>query len=111
MAPIQALLMAAFLGPADPAEAKMAVPPCPGAKVADFTLPDIHRRPRSLSGYKDKKAFVIVFVGTECPLANLYIPTLAELHKKYAGKGVQFLAINANAQDSFLMVSAHAQER
>jgi mono/diheme cytochrome c family protein len=79
--------------------------------VADFTLPDVHRRPRSLDGFKDKKAFVVVFLGTECPLANLYVPTLIDLHKAYAGKGVQFLAVNANAQDGFTAVAAHAQER
>ncbi len=92
---------------ADPAP----VPPAVGATVARVTLQDIHRRPRSLQGFKDKKAFVVVFVGTECPLANLYVPTLAELHKQYADKGVQFVAINSNLQDSFLTVSAHAQER
>jgi peroxiredoxin len=85
--------------------------PEPGAKVASFTLKDIHRRPRALDGYKDKKAFVIAFVGTECPLANLYFPTLTELHKEYDAKGVQFLAINSNDQDTFIAVSAHAQDR
>ena len=82
-----------------------------GAVVPDFSLKDIHRRPRSLDGFKDKKAFVVVFVDTECPLANLYVPTEIELHRKYAGQGVQFLAINSSSQDSFVTVSAHAQER
>src|SRR5262249_48797866 len=71
----------------------------------------IHRRPRALDDYKDKKALVVVFVDTECPLANLYVPTLIELHTVYAAKGVQFLAINSNLQDSFVKMSAHAQER
>jgi len=82
-----------------------------GAVVPDFSLKDIHRRPRSLDGFKDKKAFVVVFVDTECPLAELYVPTQIELYKEYAGKGVQFLAINSSSQDSFVSVSAHAQER
>ena len=82
-----------------------------GAVVPDFRLKDIHRRPRSLDGFKDKKAFVVAFVDTECPVANLYVPTLIELHRKYADKGVQFLAINSSSQDSFVSVSAHAQER
>lgn len=86
-------------------------PPAPGATVESFSLSDIRRRPRSLDDYKDKKAIVMVFIGTECPLANLYVPTLIELHKEYADKGVQFLAINSNAQDSFVEVAAHAQER
>ncbi len=104
------VVVAVALRPAGQAKAEVAAP-APGAVVADFSLKDIHRRPRSLADFKDKKAFVVVFVGTECPLANLYLPTLIELHKGYSGKGVQFLAINSNVQDGILQVSAHAQER
>ncbi len=105
-----AILTATAVGFPAPDEAKVS-PPAVGAVVPDFSLKDIHRRPRSLDGFKDKKAFVVVFVDTECPLANLYVPTQIELHKEYAGKGVQFLAINSSNQDSFVSVSAHAQER
>jgi peroxiredoxin len=86
-------------------------PPAIGAAVKDFTLPDIHRRPRSLADFKDRKAFVVVFAGTECPVANLYIPTLIALDRKYGGQGVQFLLVNSNRHDPFAVVSAHAQER
>src|SRR5262245_41746586 len=94
-----------------PGAEEQPAPPAPGAVVRDFTLKDIHRRPRSLTGFKARKAFVLVFIGTECPLANLYVPTLVQLHKEYSDKGVQFLAVNSNLQDSFARVSAHAQER
>lgn len=86
-------------------------PPAVGATVSTLALKDIHRRPRSLDGFKDKKALLVVFIGNECRVANLYIPTLVSLQKEYAEKGVQVLAINSNVQDSFLQVSAHAQER
>ncbi len=90
--------------------------PAIGATVEKLSLKDIHRRPRSLDSFKDKKCFAVVFIGNECPLANLYIPTLIELHKKYAEgeyaeRGVQFLAINSNVQDTFVQVAAHAQDR
>jgi peroxiredoxin len=104
-----AFLMAAAVALA-PTEAKIS-PPAVGTAVPDFSLKDIHRRPRSLAGYKDTRAFVVIFVDTECPLANLYVPTEIELHRKYAGEGVQFVAINSSKQDSFVRVSAHAQER
>jgi peroxiredoxin len=87
------------------------VTPTIGAIVPSFALKDVHRRTRSLDQFKDKKAFVVVFVGTECPLANLYMPTLVEMHNAYAEKGVQFIAINSNDQDKFVEVSAHAQDR
>jgi peroxiredoxin len=85
--------------------------PAPGATVPDFSLKDVHRRPRALADFKGKKAFVVVFLDTECPLANLYVPTLLGLHRDFADQGIQLLAINSSAQDSFLRVSAHAQER
>jgi peroxiredoxin len=107
---VLAMLSVAVVTFPAPAEEKT-LPPKPGATVPDFSLQDIHRRPRSLAGFKDKKAFVVVFIGTECPLANVYLPTLIDLHTTYKPKGVQFLAINANSQDSFVAVSAHAQER
>ncbi len=85
--------------------------PAAGAVIADFRLSDIHRRPRSLDSFAGKKAYVIFFIDTECPVAALYVPTEIALHRKYAGKGVQFIAIDSSGQDSFVDVSAFAQER
>ncbi len=110
MLSVLTLLTAAALGfPA--AEDPKVSPPEVGAVVPDFSLKDIHRRPRSLAGFADKKAFVVAFLDTDCPVANLYVPTLIDLDKNYAARGVQFLAINSSSQDSFVSVSAHAQER
>jgi peroxiredoxin len=105
------ILLAAAAPHLSAAAEEKPVPPAVGATVSNFILKDVHRRPRALADYKDKKAVVVVFVGTECPLANLYVPTLIALHRAYADKGVQFLLVNANAQDSFNRVSGHAQER
>jgi peroxiredoxin len=105
-----AILLAAAPGLASPAD-KAISPPTVGAAVVEFRLDDIHRRTRSLGSFKDKKAFVVAFVDTECPVSNLYVPTLIGLHSKYNDKGVQFLAINSSNQDSFTRMSAHAQER
>jgi len=82
-----------------------------GVQVGDFRLIDMSGQFRSLSEFKDKKAIVVIFVGTQCPISNSYTPTVIELNDRYARRGVQFLAINANNQDSFEEVRAHAQER
>jgi peroxiredoxin len=87
------------------------VPPAIGAKVANFTAKGLDGRSMSLSDFASKKAVVVVVIGTECPVSNLHIVTLAEMHNKYADKGVQFLAINSNDHDSFEEVIAHAKER
>ncbi len=82
-----------------------------GKPVADFTLTDPRdQTPVALAHFKDKKAVVVVFVGTECPVNNAYMPRLVELHKQYAPQGAQFLAINANVQDTPARVARHAQQ-
>ncbi len=110
MLPVLTLLIASATGLAAADDPKAAAP-APGAVVPDFQLKDIHRRPRSLAGFGEKRALVVVFLDTECPVGNLYVPTLIDLHKQYEARGVQFVAINSSAQDAFVSVSAHAQER
>src|SRR5262249_52648651 len=82
-----------------------------GKQVPTFTLSDPRDQARfTLDDCKDKKAIVIVFLGTECPINNAYLPRLAELHKEYAGKGAQFIGINANRTDSAERVAEHAKK-
>jgi peroxiredoxin len=69
-------------------------------KPLDFSLPDTTGRTHQLVSLKDRKAFVIVFVGTACPINNQYWSRLNELHKEFAAQGVQFFAIDANVQDA-----------
>jgi peroxiredoxin len=81
-----------------------------GKKVEDFSLKDQHGKAVSLSAFKDKKALVVVFLGTECPINNAFLPRLAELSKEYGPKQVQFLAINSNRQDTAKVVAEHARK-
>src|SRR5579859_1143062 len=79
-------------------------------QVADFRLKDPRdQRSVSLGDFKDGKAIVVVFLGVECPLSNLFVPVLADLHKEYAGKGVTFVGINSNSQDGLERVAIHAR--
>ena len=70
----------------------------------------VTQRPVSLYGFAGKKAVVLVFLGTDCPLANLYGPRLAELHREYRGKGVVFLGINSNAHETEAQVAEQARK-
>jgi peroxiredoxin len=78
--------------------------------IEAFTLKDTAGKEISLADFKDRKAVVVVFLGTECPINNAYSPRLAELSKVYAGKGVQFIAINSNYQDTPARVAKHVKE-
>jgi peroxiredoxin len=78
--------------------------------VASFKLQSIDGKAWSLDDCKDKKAIVVVFIGTQCPINNAYMPRLIELEKTYRGQGVQFVAINANAHDTLDAVKEHAKK-
>jgi peroxiredoxin len=77
--------------------------------ISNFTLSDLHAQKWSLESQKDKQVVVVAFVGTECPLAKLYGPRLAQLASAYAGKNVAFVAVDSNVQDSLAELSAYAR--
>jgi peroxiredoxin len=82
-----------------------------GARATDFTLKDVTTGADvRLYGFAGKAGAVIAFVGTECPVGDLYYPRLVELHREYGPKGVVFLAIDSNAHDSEEEVAAKAKE-
>jgi hypothetical protein len=79
-----------------------------GDRIDNLVFTDIHYLPRSLDDFPDRKAFVLVFTNTSCPLVQRYLPALAELDRRYRDRGVQFLAVNASADDSIVALAAHA---
>ena len=81
------------------------------SKVGGFVLNDPRDQAAvSFADFKDSKAVVVLFLGTECPINNAFLPVLAELHKEYAGRGVAFVAVNSNHQDTPERVAAHARK-
>ena len=80
-----------------------------GKEIADFSLKNQFGKEYSLADVKDADVVVVAFLGTECPLAKLYGPRLAELDKKFKGSKVAFLAIDSNRQDSIEEIAAYAR--
>ena len=82
-----------------------------GTSPGDFTLRDASTgQDVSLFYFRGKKAAVLVWMGTDCPVGNAYMPRLSELAKKYGPDGVVFLGINSNAHETAEQVAAHAKE-
>ncbi len=81
-----------------------------GTRVADFTLEDTAGKPFSLNDFRDKRAVVIVFLGTTCPVGNIYAPRLVELSHRYKDQGVVFLGVNANAHETAEQTAEHARQ-
>jgi peroxiredoxin len=81
-----------------------------GKKIDGFQLKDASGKSVALEQFRDRKAMVVIFAGTECPINNAYMPRLVELDKEYASKGVQLLLLNANVQDTPARIAAHAKK-
>jgi peroxiredoxin len=78
--------------------------------LADFTLGDCRGQPWRLAEGTDRPLLVVAFVGTECPLAILYGPRLADLARRYAPRGVAFIGIDPNDHDSPSAVAAYGRK-
>lgn len=83
-----------------------------GSEVKDFTLRDYRGKEFSLDDLREAKVVVVAFLGVECPLAKLYAHRLEELRREYADRGVEFIAVDSNRQDSVTELAdfARAQE-
>jgi len=73
-----------------------------GKSAPSFTLPDTTTgKPVSLGSLgTSKKATVLLFVSTRCPVSNAYNSRMAALAKKYTALGVAFAGIDANTTES-----------
>ena len=102
-----ALSMVALCAPAYAAEVEI------GAKAPDLKgLVGTDGKEYSLEGMKDKKVVVVCFTCNICPVAVAYEDRFVEFTKKYAGKGVKFVAINCNKNSEDLAaMKTRAEEK
>ncbi len=71
-----------------------------GRKIEAFRLPDHRGARHALADAKDQKLVVVAFLATECPLAQQYAPRIAKLAGEFGPKGVAFIGIVSNPQES-----------
>ncbi len=80
-----------------------------GRQVSAFQLPDYRGTEYQLSDFSQYPVLVVAVLGNECPLAKLYGPRLAALAAEFKDRGVGFVGINANRQDSITEIAAYAR--
>jgi peroxiredoxin/mono/diheme cytochrome c family protein len=80
-----------------------------GKTIDGFMLKNQFGKEYSLQDFAGKDAVVVVFLGTECPLAKLYARRLAELDKSFDDARVSIVGIDSNQQDSIQEIAAFAQ--
>src|SRR5579863_9509678 len=80
-----------------------------GRKIDNLSLPDHHGKVRELAELRGERLLVVAFLGVECPLAKIYAPRLVSLAADYDAKGVKFVAIDSNLQDSLTDIATFAR--
>ena len=99
------LVVAALLSPS----LTLASPVAVGDKLSPFTLKGYDGKAVDLASYSGKKAVVLVFVATRCPVSNAYNDRMEAIAKEYSAKGVAFVGINANKEETPSEIAEHAK--
>ncbi len=70
----------------------------PGAPAPDFTLPDTHGQPRSLSGFEGR-VVVLEWINPDCPFVKKHYRSgnMQKLQEQFTARGVVWLAICSSA--------------
>ena len=98
MSPFLAACLVLGQGPATPAE------------VRDFALADVKGHAHTAADWKDRKAVVLLFVATECPVSNYYTSEYVRLAKAFADKGVVFYGVHPDSDVTAADAARHADE-
>src|SRR3954454_9498640 len=55
------------------------------------------------------KATIVIFISTKCPISNSYNERMNAIYKDYSDRGVQFVFVNANANEPVQEIEDHAK--
>jgi peroxiredoxin len=81
-----------------------------GQPIDNFVLRDAAGKSHGLHDLKESKAIVVVFLSFECPMCSGYAPTLAELARTYAKRGVVFVGVGSDPDVDAAELARQAQE-
>ena len=76
--------------------------------TGEFT--DVRGGQYRLPGPDDCKAFLLLFLGHDCPVSNGYAPEVGRLCQEYTPKGVAFCVVYADADLGVADARKHAKE-
>ena len=77
-------------------------------EIPNFTLKDATDKEHSLKDLShEKKATVVMFISTQCPVSNDYNERIVALYNDYKDQSVQFIGINSNRNESVEEIAEH----
>jgi len=75
-----------------------------------FSLRDTHNAIHSSDEWNGKKAIVVFYTTTDCPLSNNDVPEMNRIRQDYESRGVAFYAVQADTTIADAEVIEHAKE-
>jgi mono/diheme cytochrome c family protein/peroxiredoxin len=75
------------------------------------TLRDLRGNARNLHSFRNEKGVVLAFLGTSCPVSNLYVPRLLDIERQYRGAGIQWIAVYPNWSEDLDQIAQHSSDR
>jgi peroxiredoxin len=81
-----------------------------GAERPHFALRDTRNVVHSPEEWNGKKAIVVFFTTTDCPLSNNDVPEMNRTHRDYEARGVAFYAVQADTTIADADVVRHTKD-
>lgn len=104
-AALVALALGALVaGPAARAEEPGAI----GTRAPRLEFKDTRFLPRTLDAFGERRAFVLMFVTAQCPIARRYLPKIDRLAAAYRERGVQVVVVDVGHDDDIVAMAAFA---
>jgi peroxiredoxin len=85
---------------------------CAGAaeRLPQFSLDDTAGRPHTPAEWSGKRAVVLFFLTTDCPLCNTYVPEMNRIAQAYGARGVAFYGVQGDATIADDEVRRHVKD-
>lgn len=79
-------------------------------RVPQFSLPDTAGRVHTPAEWSGKRAVVLFFLTTDCPLCNNYVPELNRIAQEFSARGVAFYGVQGDATVPETDVRRHVKD-
>jgi peroxiredoxin len=85
---------------------------CSGAanRLPQFSLSDTAGSTHTPAEWTGKRAVVLLFLTTDCPLCNNYVPELNRIAQEFSARGVAFYGVQGDATLPAADVRRHAKD-
>ena len=76
----------------------------------DNEFNDLAGKSYSFKASPDRKALVLIFVTTDCPIANSYLPALTRLQQTFQKRGFEFAMVHEGPNQTAIKLENHAKD-